>query len=72
MLEEAFAAYLSAEQRLGRLAGSTDTDAIAVALVAVIHQVLLMPPEGDRDPRLLLRRVIASIAHAITAPAAPA
>lgn len=67
VLEEAFATYLSTEQRLGRLAGSTDTDAIAVALVAVIHQVLLMPPEGGRDPRLLLHKVIAGIAHAITA-----
>lgn len=69
---EMFAAYLSAEHRLGRLAGGTDTDAIAVALVAVIHQLLLMPPAGGRDPRLLLHKVVAGMAHAITAPAPPA
>ncbi|HLI42087.1 MAG TPA: hypothetical protein VKV35_10635 [Streptosporangiaceae bacterium] len=43
-----------------------------MALVAVIHQVLLMPPAGDRDRRRLLHRVITRIAQGITTPAARA
>jgi AcrR family transcriptional regulator len=69
VLEETFAAYLSAEQRLGRLADGTDTDAIAVALVALVHQMLLMPPAGSHDPRRLLDRAVTAVAHGITTPA---
>lgn len=65
MLEEAFAAYLAAEQRTGRVSGDTDTDAIAIALVAVVHQMLLMPSAGGRDTRELLRKVVAGIAHGV-------
>jgi AcrR family transcriptional regulator len=72
VLEETFAAYLSAEQRLGRLADGTDTDAIAVVLVALVHQMLLMPPAGSRDPRRLLDRAVTALAHGITSPAARA
>lgn len=72
VLEEAFAAYLSSEQRLDRLADGTDTDAIAVTLVAVIHQMLLMPPSDGRDPRRLLDGAVKAVARGITTPAAQA
>jgi AcrR family transcriptional regulator len=70
MLEEVFSAYLTAEQDLGRVTSDTDIDAIAIALVAVVHQLLLAPPAGGRDPRELLQRVVVGIAHGITEPAA--
>jgi AcrR family transcriptional regulator len=69
LLEEAFSGYLAGEQRIGRVSSDTDTDAIAVALVAVIHQLLLVPPAGGRDTRRLLQKVVVGMAHGMTKPA---
>jgi AcrR family transcriptional regulator len=65
MLEEAFATYLDRERQLGRVAGDADTDAIAVALLATVHQLLLTPGRDGQDARDLLRRVIATLVRAV-------
>lgn len=61
MLEEAFMTYLDQERHAGRLADHTDTEAVAVALVATVHQLLLMPTSDGRDPQDLVRRVAAAL-----------
>jgi len=67
MLEEAFATYLDRERQLGRVADDTDTDAIAVALLATVHQLLLTPGRDGQEARDLLRRVIATLVRAVAA-----
>src|SRR5262249_39568328 len=64
--EEAFSAYLAGEQRAGRVRGDADVDAIAIALFAVIHYLLLSPAGGSRDNRELMQKAVANIAYGIT------
>jgi AcrR family transcriptional regulator len=46
-VERGFAAYLAAEQRLGRIAPGTDTRTLALALVGAVHHLFLTrPPDG--------------------------
>ena len=40
-VERAVAAYLAAEQQLGRVPAGADTEALALALVSVLHHVAL-------------------------------
>jgi AcrR family transcriptional regulator len=65
VLEDAFATYLERERALGRVAADTDTEAIAIALVALVHQLLLMP---GPDPHDMLPRVVAAVVAGIERP----
>jgi AcrR family transcriptional regulator len=71
MLEAAFATYLDREQQLGRVAGDADTEAIAVALLATVHQLLLTPGRDGQDARDLLRRVVATLVRSVAQTTSP-
>ncbi|MEU9115293.1 TetR/AcrR family transcriptional regulator [Streptomyces sp. NPDC048483] len=64
-VEEAVAAYLRAEQRLGRLAPDADTGAIALALVGTVHHLLMTGWSGAPDPRTQAERLVAMLAGAV-------
>lgn len=66
-LEEAFAGYLEAERDLGRVARDTDTQAIAMALVASVHQLSLRHDRADGDTAARIRRVVGALASEISA-----
>ena len=65
-LEQSFTRYIDAERELGRITADADTEAMAIALVATIHRVLV---GGDTtaEPRSAIRRVIS----ALTGPTRP-
>ncbi|PJN38030.1 TetR family transcriptional regulator [Streptomyces sp. CB02959] len=60
-MQEAIAAYLDAEQRLGRLADRTDTGAVALALVGTVHHLLMTGWAGAPDPRRQAERLVAML-----------
>ena len=70
-LKRAFVDYLDAEKNLGRVIPDADTEALATALVATIHHLLLTHSRDDRDHvRRHLRRVIRALVAGII-PKAP-
>ncbi|MEV7194290.1 TetR/AcrR family transcriptional regulator [Streptomyces sp. NPDC093510] len=58
-IQEALAAYLDAELRLGRLAEGTDTATTALALVGTVHHLLMTGWAGTPDPREQAERLVA-------------
>jgi AcrR family transcriptional regulator len=72
VLRRAFADYLDAEKRLGRVKPDADTEALATALIATIHHLLLTHGRHAKEnPRRHLRRVINAVIAGITPPAEP-
>jgi AcrR family transcriptional regulator len=72
-IQRATAAYLAAEQRLGRVPESADTDALAIAVVGVIHH-LALTGEATAVAHTWIRRVVTALlssAHAEDASGAP-
>jgi AcrR family transcriptional regulator len=67
MLEQAVVGYLQQEQRRGRIEPEADIESAAFALVATVHQLLLMPTRDEQHTRALLRRVIALLVSGIVA-----
>ncbi|MFE0760328.1 TetR/AcrR family transcriptional regulator [Streptomyces smyrnaeus] len=61
-VQEAVAAYLTGEQRLGRVAAEADPEALALALVGTAHHLLMTSWPGAPDPAAQLHRVIAALA----------
>ncbi|GGU47307.1 TetR/AcrR family transcriptional regulator [Streptomyces violascens] len=57
-IQGAIAAYLDAEQRLGRLPGGTDTPSIALALVGTVHHLLMASWSDVQDPREQAERLV--------------
>jgi AcrR family transcriptional regulator len=55
------AAYLSAEQHLGRVAAAADPEACALALVATAHHLLMTSWPGAPAPSAQMDRVIAAL-----------
>jgi AcrR family transcriptional regulator len=67
MLEQAVLGYLQREQQLGRVEPDADIEAAAVALIAMVHQLMLMPSNDQRSAGDLLRRVIVLLVSGIVA-----
>ncbi|WP_431906585.1 TetR/AcrR family transcriptional regulator [Nonomuraea jabiensis] len=59
--ERLFAAYLEAEQQLGRISPDADTASVALALVGAAHHLLLTRGPHAPDLRERMRRVIAAL-----------
>ncbi|MGH3612780.1 MAG: TetR/AcrR family transcriptional regulator [Pseudonocardia sp.] len=57
-LERVFSAYLEAEKEHGRISATIDTSAVAFALVATVHHLLMTGRVNDMDPRGTFSRVI--------------
>ncbi|MEU6072843.1 TetR/AcrR family transcriptional regulator [Micromonospora sp. NPDC047074] len=65
-IERAVAEYLAAEQRLGRVPAGTDTEALALAAVGVLHHVALSGETGPMaDTRI--RRTMAALTDGFAA-----
>ncbi|MFJ3698195.1 TetR/AcrR family transcriptional regulator [Streptomyces sp. NPDC090052] len=58
-IQDAINAYLEAEQRLGRIADSTDTTSVALALVGTVHHLLMTSWSGTLDPQDQAKRLVA-------------
>lgn len=59
-VERAIAGYLAAEQKLGQVPADADTEALALAVVGVLHHVALTGETGSAaDTRI--RRVMAAL-----------
>lgn len=63
-IQDAIAAYLDAEQRLGRVSDGTDASSLALALVGTIHHLLMTGWAGAPVPREQAERVVALLAGA--------
>lgn len=63
-LHRGFAEYLNAEKQLGRIAPDTDTDALATAIVATIHHLLLTQAGDHEHATRQLKRVTTTLAAA--------
>jgi AcrR family transcriptional regulator len=57
-IQDSITAYLDAEVRLGRLADTTDTASIALALVGTLHHLVMTGWIGTPDPRDQALRLI--------------
>ncbi|MFD7627797.1 TetR/AcrR family transcriptional regulator [Streptomyces sp. NPDC059851] len=70
-IQHAFAAYLKAEQRAGRIAADADTATIALALVGTVHHLLMtrVPGRGE-EPETVIGRLLAVLLGG-SPPAAP-
>jgi len=60
-IQEAFAAYLDAEQKLGRIAVNADTEALALTLTGTLHHIFLKGRAGTPGPAEQARRVAAAL-----------
>ncbi|MEU1313441.1 TetR/AcrR family transcriptional regulator [Streptomyces cinnamoneus] len=60
-IEASVAAYLEAEQRLGRVPGTADCATLALTVIGTAHHLLMTTWPGGPDPRERLRHVIASL-----------
>ena len=60
-IQEAFAAYLDAEQKLGRIAVNADTEALALTLTGTLHHIFLKGQAGTPSPAEQARRVAAAL-----------
>ena len=66
-VEAALAAYLDAERDAGRVGADVDTEAVATALVAVMHQ-LAMTADTQRDLDSHVRRVVKAVVGGLLPP----
>jgi len=60
-IQEAFAAYLDAEQKLGRIVASADTETLALALTGTLHHIFLNGQAGTPGLAEQARRVAAAL-----------
>jgi AcrR family transcriptional regulator len=60
-VEKAFATYLDAEQKLGRIAAQADTEKIALILVGTIHHLFMTGRADVPTSRKLVHRVVALV-----------
>jgi len=61
-VEKHFAAYLEAEQKLGRIAADTDTDTLAFALLGSVHHLMMTNQAGLSDLPQRVRRIVEALA----------
>ncbi|HZM84467.1 MAG TPA: TetR/AcrR family transcriptional regulator [Candidatus Limnocylindrales bacterium] len=60
-VEHATAGYLTAEQQLGRVPADADTEALALAVVGVLHHIALTEEIGSAETRV--RRAISALTN---------
>jgi AcrR family transcriptional regulator len=60
-IEEAFTAYLDAEQKLGRVAGDADTGALALAITGTMHHLLMTHWAGAPDPHSRMHQLVTTL-----------
>jgi AcrR family transcriptional regulator len=64
-IEDAFAAYLDAEKRLGRMTVGADTRTLALTLVGAVHHLFLTGRASSPGLRSRVRRIVAVLVAAV-------
>ncbi|PYC83204.1 TetR family transcriptional regulator [Streptomyces tateyamensis] len=59
--EDSLAAYLRAEQQLGRVPAARDCGALALAVAGTTHHLLMTAWPGGPEPRERIRQVVAAL-----------
>jgi AcrR family transcriptional regulator len=60
-IEQAFAAYLAAEQKLGRITAGADTQALALSITGTVHHIFLAKRSPVRDGSEQVRRAVTAL-----------
>jgi AcrR family transcriptional regulator len=60
-VERAFATYLEAEKKLGRITAETDTETLALTLVGTVHHIFLTKRATAPGLRKRVQRIVASL-----------
>jgi AcrR family transcriptional regulator len=60
-IQQAFAAYLAAEQKLGRITAGADTQALALAITGTVHHTFLTTRSPARDGSEQVRRAVTAL-----------
>jgi AcrR family transcriptional regulator len=60
-VEAHFAAYLDAEEQLGRIAPGTDTQALAFTLIGAVHHLVITHSAGLPDLAARVHRIVVAI-----------
>jgi AcrR family transcriptional regulator len=60
-VERAFAAYLKAEKKLGRVSADADTETIALTLVGAVHHLFMTRRSSVAGVGKLVRRIVAAL-----------
>ena len=60
-VERHFAAYLDAEEKAGRAASGTDTQALAFTLIGAVHHLVITNPADLSDLPQRVRRIVAAL-----------
>jgi hypothetical protein len=60
-IEQHFAAYLNAEQKLGRIGPAADTETLAFTLLGTVHHLILTRPADAPDLGQQVRRIVAAL-----------
>ncbi|SHM43953.1 TetR/AcrR family transcriptional regulator [Streptomyces yunnanensis] len=60
-IQEDITAYLTAEQRLGRVAETVDPGTVALAIVGTAHHLLMTSWPGTPDPRPPMTRLVTTL-----------
>ncbi|MGO9082800.1 MAG: TetR/AcrR family transcriptional regulator [Streptosporangiaceae bacterium] len=71
-IEAAFAAYLDAEKKLGRVAAGADTATLALSLVGTVHHLFLTGRASDPDLSRRVRVIAAALVAGMAPDAGPA
>ena len=66
-IQAAFAAYLDAEQKLGRITANADTETLALTLTGTLHHIFLTGQAGTPSPAEQARRVAAALITPVAA-----
>lgn len=67
-IESAAVTYLAAEQRLGRIVANAEPEALALALVGVLHH-LVLTDGSEHDVHARLRRTVTALVENLATPA---
>jgi AcrR family transcriptional regulator len=70
-IEGHFAAYLEAEQGLGRIGPSADTETLAFTLLGTVHHLILTRRDNAPGLREQVHRIVAALVAGMDAPGSP-
>ena len=70
-IERHFAAYLDAEQKLGRIGPGADTETLAFTLLGTVHHLILTRRGDAPGLRAQVRRIVAALVAGMDAAALP-
>jgi AcrR family transcriptional regulator len=70
-IEATFAAYLQAEQQLGRISPDADTASLALAIIGTVHHLVLTHRADPSDLSGRVHRIVAALLTGVATPRQP-